>query len=115
MFKKLLANLPFNSNLLDDVAFYANRLHREAALRRTGLFFLSLALAVQGMAVLYPSSSSLVEATGAHPLATSHNQGEAKLELSKTVENLTQKFWDANRSTASGGDELEFKLITKNA
>ena len=59
MFKKLLANLPFNPGLIDQVNFYAKRLRHEAVLRRFGFILMSLALSVQLLAALYPSQNSL--------------------------------------------------------
>jgi len=115
VFKKLLANLAFNPGLIDQVSFYADRFHREAMIRRAGLLFLCLAIAVQALAGLYPASPSFVaspatvEATGKHK-----PKPPAKVELSKKVENITAKALDANGSTAKAGDILEFKLTTKN-
>jgi hypothetical protein len=59
MFKKLLANLPFNPSLLDQVGFYYSRLRRDAAIRRLGFIFIALSLVVQVIAALYPAQKSL--------------------------------------------------------
>ena len=59
MFKKLLANLPFNPSLIDQVSFYCGRLRREAAIRRLGFLFVMAALVVQLIATLYPAQQSL--------------------------------------------------------
>jgi uncharacterized repeat protein (TIGR01451 family) len=59
MFKKLLSNLPFNPSLIGQVSFYAQRMHSETALRRTGLILLILAMAVQIFAVLTPPEPTL--------------------------------------------------------
>ncbi len=59
MFKKLLSNLPFNPSLIGQVAFYAKRMHRESALRRTGLVFVALAFFVQMFAFVSPSEPTL--------------------------------------------------------
>lgn len=61
MFKKLLSNLPFNPSLIGEVAFYAKRLHRESALRRTGFVLLALAIAIQIFAVASPPEPTLAE------------------------------------------------------
>lgn len=54
MFEKLLSNLPYNPSLVDQFRFYARRLHREEAVRRTGLVFIVLAFLVQFFAVASP-------------------------------------------------------------
>lgn len=59
MFKKLLSNLPYNPSLIGQVSFYAKRIHRESAIRRSGLIMVSLAMALQTFAVLSPPESSL--------------------------------------------------------
>ena len=59
-FKKLVSNLPFNPSLIDKVSFYAKRLHKEAAVRRTGVVFLLLALAVQMFVVISPPQQTLL-------------------------------------------------------
>jgi fimbrial isopeptide formation D2 family protein len=59
MFKKLLANLPFNPSLLDQLSFYSTRLKRETAIRRLGFAFMALALLLQVAATLYPAQKSL--------------------------------------------------------
>jgi uncharacterized repeat protein (TIGR01451 family) len=59
MFKKLLSNLPFNPSLIGQVSFYAQRMHKETALRRTGLIILLLAIAVQMFAVITPPEPTL--------------------------------------------------------
>lgn len=59
MFKKLLSNLPFNPSLIGQVSFYAKRVRRESAIRRTGLVVFSLAIALQTFAVISPPQPSL--------------------------------------------------------
>ena len=59
MFNKLLSNLPFNPSLIDQVSFYAKRLHKEAGIRRTGFALLALAMVVQLFAVISPAQASL--------------------------------------------------------
>ena len=58
MFEKLLANLPYNPDLVKQISFYANRLKREQAIRRTGLVFIVLAFLVQFFAVISPPQST---------------------------------------------------------
>lgn len=59
MFKKLLSNLPFNPSLIGQVSFYAQRLHRETAIRRAGFIMLALAMVIQTFAVISPPQASL--------------------------------------------------------
>ncbi len=59
MFNKLLSNLPFNPSLIDQVSFYAKRLHKEAGVRRAGFALIALAMVVQLFAVLSPAQASL--------------------------------------------------------
>ena len=54
MFEKLLAVLPYNPGLGQQLAFYARRMREEAAIRRTGMVFIVLAFLVQFFAVLSP-------------------------------------------------------------
>lgn len=61
MFKKLVSNLPFNPSLIGQVSFYAKRMHREEALRRSGLVMVALALLVQVFAVISPAEPTLAE------------------------------------------------------
>jgi uncharacterized repeat protein (TIGR01451 family) len=58
MLNKLLANLPFNPSLMDQVAFYGKRVRAESSVRRIGLVFVVLALIVQMFAVISPARSS---------------------------------------------------------
>jgi uncharacterized repeat protein (TIGR01451 family) len=58
MFRKLLSNLPFNPSLITQVSFYAKRLNKEASIRRLGLVFVSLTVAVQAFAVISPAEAS---------------------------------------------------------
>jgi uncharacterized repeat protein (TIGR01451 family) len=58
MFRRLLSNLPFNPSLIDQVSFYAKRLHDEAVLRRIGFFFVLLAMFVQMFAIIAPPTDS---------------------------------------------------------
>ena len=59
MFKKLLSNLPFNPSLINQVSFYAKRVHNESTVRKTGLIMLVLAMFVQLFAVISPPQSSV--------------------------------------------------------
>jgi hypothetical protein len=59
MFRKLVANLPFNPSLIAQVGFYADRLRQEKSLRRMSFVFMALAMAVQSLAVISPPEKSL--------------------------------------------------------
>lgn len=59
MFRKLISNLPFNPSLLNQVAFYAQRVKQEESLRRIGFVFIALTLIVQSFAVIAPPEKSL--------------------------------------------------------
>jgi len=59
MFNKLLSNLPFNPSLINQVAFYAKRLHREASVRRLGFILVILTMMVQLFAVFAPAQPTL--------------------------------------------------------
>jgi len=63
MFKKLVTNLPFNSSLINQVGFYADRLRQEKSLRRLSFVFMALALSVQSLAILAPPERSLAFST----------------------------------------------------
>ncbi len=51
MFRKLVSNVSFSPALVGQLGFYARRLKKEEATRRTGLIFTALALIVQSFAV----------------------------------------------------------------
>jgi len=59
MFKKLVANLPFNPSLINQVGFYSDRLRQEKGVRRMSFVFMALAMAVQSLAVISPPEKSL--------------------------------------------------------
>lgn len=59
MFQKLLSNLPFNPSLVDQVAFYAKRLHNESRVRIVALILMIIAVLVQLFAVIVPVQPSL--------------------------------------------------------
>lgn len=54
MFKKLVSNLPFNPSLINQVSFYAKRMHAESAMRRTAFIFIALTMVLQMFAVISP-------------------------------------------------------------
>lgn len=59
MFRKLVSNLPFNPSLVNQLSFYAKRMHQEAALRRLGVILVALALVVQMFAIASPAEKTL--------------------------------------------------------
>jgi hypothetical protein len=63
MFKKLVANLPFNPSLITQVGFYADRLRQEKSIRRLSFVFMALAMSVQSLAIISPPERSLAYST----------------------------------------------------
>jgi uncharacterized repeat protein (TIGR01451 family) len=63
MLEKLLALLPYNPGLGQQLAFYGRRMRDEAAIRRTGLIFLLLAFGVQFFAVLSPPVATVADSS----------------------------------------------------
>jgi hypothetical protein len=59
MFKKLISNLPFNPSLIQQISFYADRIHKEEHARRIGVLFMVLTLCVQLFAVTVQPESSM--------------------------------------------------------
>ncbi|HSX17816.1 MAG TPA: hypothetical protein VLE51_00455 [Candidatus Saccharimonadales bacterium] len=59
MFKKMLANLPFDPSLLEKLVFYSKKVKHEAGLRKAGFWLLALTLTVQaGIALYTPAATS---------------------------------------------------------
>jgi len=63
MFKKIVSNLPFHPTLLGDLGYYLRRVKQEESIRRLGLVFVVLAMAVQIFAFVSPTKSSLATST----------------------------------------------------
>lgn len=63
MFEKLIAALPYNPNLLHQLAFYGKRMRQEQAVRRVGLLFIVLAFFIQFFAVISPPQPSVASST----------------------------------------------------
>ncbi|MEM6998038.1 MAG: isopeptide-forming domain-containing fimbrial protein [Patescibacteria group bacterium] len=59
MFRKLVSNISFSPGLLNDLAFYAKRLHQEESIRRVGMIFMTLSLIIQSFALISPPQPSL--------------------------------------------------------
>lgn len=64
MFKKIISNLPFHPTLLGDLGYYLKRVRQEEAIRRLGLVFVVLALAIQTFSFLSPVKSTIAYSTG---------------------------------------------------
>lgn len=63
MFEKLLSLLPYNPGLTHQMAFYSRRMREEAAIRRTGVIFLTLAFTIQFIAVLSPPQPTVANSS----------------------------------------------------
>ncbi len=63
MFKKLVANLPFNPSLITEVKFYTERLKAERAIRSLSFLFIIAAMLLQTFAVIVPPERSLAYST----------------------------------------------------
>ncbi len=63
MFKKLVANLPFNPSLINQIGFYSDRLRQEKSVRRMSFVFMAMAMVVQSLAVISPPQKSLASSS----------------------------------------------------
>ncbi len=63
MFEKIIANLPYNPAILNDLGFYAKRIRQEDSLRRLGFLFIFLTFFVQFFAFLSPPKPSVAAST----------------------------------------------------
>ena len=54
MFKKIVSHLAFSPSLIQELGFYAKRLHKEEITHKTDLILTALALIVQSFAVFQP-------------------------------------------------------------
>jgi len=61
MFNRLVANLPFNPSLINQVGFYSKRLRQETSIRRLGFMFMALTFLVQLFAVMAPPEASFAK------------------------------------------------------
>lgn len=59
MFKKLISNLPFNPGLIEQVAFYGKRLHKEESIRKISFGFMAATLVVNILALAVPAQNTL--------------------------------------------------------
>lgn len=58
MFRKLISNLPYSPSLITEVGFYARRLKKEEATRRTAMIFVALTIVFQSFSLLTPPESA---------------------------------------------------------
>ena len=58
MFRKIVSNLPFSPALVGQLSFYAKRLRKEEATRKSALVITALALVVQSFAVFSPPEAA---------------------------------------------------------
>ncbi len=86
MFKKLISNLPFNPSLINQLSFYAKRIHRESNVRRTGFILLILAMLVQIFAVVSPPQATLARSNNDLINGGFQNRNEAVLHCLNTSE-----------------------------
>ncbi|MEO8105556.1 MAG: hypothetical protein ABI602_04460 [Candidatus Saccharibacteria bacterium] len=63
MFEKLITALPYNPNLLHQLAFYGKRMRQEQSVRRVGLLFIVLAFFIQFFAVISPPQPTVASST----------------------------------------------------
>ena len=90
MFEKLLSNLPYNPSLVHQLGFYAKRMHREAAIRRTGMVFIVLSFFVQFFAVVAPPVATVAYSNNDMINGGVQTQGEAV----KTCRDNTKNYGD---------------------
>lgn len=63
MFRKLISNLPFAPQLIEQVVFYTRRLSRENVTRKLTVVFSILAFVVQIFTIMVPAESSVAAST----------------------------------------------------
>lgn len=113
MINKLLANLPFNPSMIEEVGFYAARLRQESSIRRIGLVFIVLSMFVQIFAAAVPPEKSLAY-SGNNVIATapinSISELQKKCLAHPEVKGLYARFGlDCNRiDTYSFDDDVNF-------
>lgn len=111
MFKKLLSNLPFNPSLINQVAFYTQRVKRESAVRRTAFVFMGLALVVQTFAVISPPQSSLAASTNdiVYGGFTSATDAAAKCRANSQNFGTVLAYYGVSCDTVAGADTTTIK------
>jgi len=63
MFRKLVSNMPFSPGLVGQVGFYIKRLKQEEFIRRVGMIFTALSIAVQTLSVFMPPTHATAGST----------------------------------------------------
>lgn len=100
MFEKLLANLPYNPELVKQISFYARRLKREEAIRRTGLVFIVLAFLVQFFAFINPPQSTTAYSTSDMINGGISTKADAVAACRENVKNFGDVMWNFHISCA---------------
>jgi hypothetical protein len=59
MFRNLVANAVFSPSVVSSIGFYVKRLSRGEFTRRLGLIFMSLAVALQSLAIISPPEPTI--------------------------------------------------------
>jgi hypothetical protein len=88
MFEKLLATLPYNPGLADQMVFYGRRMREESAIRRTGLIFIVLAFMIQFFAVLNPPRPAAAAACSGNDLVYCGISGPQEAAVETTATSL---------------------------
>jgi uncharacterized repeat protein (TIGR01451 family) len=94
MFEKLLANLPYNSNLTKQIGFYARRLRSEQSVRRTGMVFIVLAFMVQFFAVISPPQSTTAYSSSDMINGGISSKADAVAACRQNVKNFGDVMWN---------------------
>ena len=92
MFKKIVSNLPFCPTLVEQLGFYMGKLKTEENIRRLGLLFIILTIAVQSLSVLQAPESA--NASNSNDMITGGIISKNVSELLKIYDNNTQNFKD---------------------
>jgi hypothetical protein len=134
MFRKLVSALPFSPAMVGQLGFYARRLQREQFIRRLGLLFVVLAVAVQFLTLFRPPEPTVASSpTNSCAFNSSLKRQDAACKpcpydaniwandkacnpsLSRTIEatNLSSTK-PANKGLAFAEDRIQYNLKTTN-
>lgn len=94
MFEKLLANLPYNPDLTKQISFYAHRVRREEAVRRTGLVFIVLAFMLQFFAFISPPQSTTAYSSSDMINGGISSKADAVSSCRNNVKNFGDVLWN---------------------
>lgn len=87
MFKKLVGLIPFNPSLVDQLSAYGKNLERKSAIRRVGLIFMILGLAIQLLATIWPPQVSLASSRNDLLIGGFHSQEDAVSRCQANIDN----------------------------